>query len=71
MGTAPAMSDHEQLGEKAEAEANYLEEGTDRLAEKIEAAREGVSEAQKDTLIPAPSALDEDDEPEADYPSKR
>ena len=71
------MSDHEQLGEKAEAEANYLEEGVDRLAEKVEGAKEGLSEAQQDTLIPEPSALadeddaDDDDEPEADYPSKR
>ena len=67
------MSDHEQLGEKAEAEANYLEEGTDRLAEKVEAAKEGVSKAQQDSLIPAPADFDDDegDEPEADYPSKR
>ena len=66
------MSDHEQLGDKAEAEANYLEEGVDRLAEKVEAAREGVTEAQQDSLIPAPAELDADEaQPEADYPSKR
>ena len=66
------MSDHEQLGEKAEAEANYLEESVDRLGEKIEAAKEGVAKTHEDTLIPAPAEFDtESDEPEADYPSKR
>jgi hypothetical protein len=67
------MSDHEQMGEKAEAEANYMEEATDQLGEDIEAAKEGVDEAQQDALIPAPAEFDTDqsDEPEADYPAKR
>ena len=65
------MSDHEQLGEKAEAEANYLEEGVDRLGEDVEAARDGLEEAQQDQLIPAPDEADPDgddagDEDEAD-----
>jgi hypothetical protein len=67
------MSDHEQLGEKAEAEANYMEEAVDRLGEDIEAAKDGVDESQEDALIPAPAEFDADqgDEPEADYPAKR
>jgi hypothetical protein len=67
------MSDHEQLGEKAEAEGNYLEEAVDRLGEEIEDAKDGLSETQQDALIPAPAESDTDqsDEPEADYPAKR
>jgi hypothetical protein len=67
------MSDHEQLGEKAEAEANYLEERVDRLGEDIEGAKDGLAEAQQDTLIPEPAEFDtdDDDKPEADYPAKR
>ena len=66
------MSDHEQLGEKAEAEANYMEEAVDRLGEDIEAAKDGLAETQQDELIPAPADFDaDDDQPEADYPSKR
>jgi hypothetical protein len=67
------MSDHEQMGEKAEAEANYMEEAVDRLGEDIEDAKDGVEESQQDALIPAPAEFDTDqsDEPEADYPAKR
>lgn len=67
------MSDHEKLGEQADAEANYLEEGVDRLGEDIEAAKDGLAETQQDALIPAPAEFDtdEEDEPEADYPAKR
>ena len=67
------MSDHEQLGDKAEAEANYMEERVDRLGEDIQDAKDGVKETQQDALIPAPADFDTDqsDEPEADYPAKR
>ena len=67
------MSDHEQLGDRAEAEANYMEERVDDLGERIEAAKDGVDETQADALIPAPAEFDTDqsDEPEADYPAKR
>jgi hypothetical protein len=67
------MSEHEQMGDKAEAEANYLEERVDKLGEDIEAAKDGLKETQSDAFIPAPADFDTDqeDEPEADYPAKR
>jgi hypothetical protein len=64
--------EHEKLGDQAEAEANHLEQGVDRLGEDIQAAKEGLAETQEDDLIPAPAQFDtESDEPEADYPAKR
>jgi hypothetical protein len=67
------MDDHEQLGDKAEAEANYRQEEVDRLGERIEDAKDNVTDTQADQLIPAPAEFDTDqeDEPEADYPAKR
>ena len=67
------MSDHEQLGDKAEAEANYMEERVDDLGERIEDAKDNVDGTHADALIPAPAEFDADqsDEPEADYPAKR
>src|SRR3954452_11722716 len=70
-GYEPHMSDHEQLGEKADAEADYLQAEVDRLGEDIESAKAGLAKTQTDQFIPAPAQFDtEEDEPEADYPAK-
>jgi hypothetical protein len=81
------MSEHDELAEQREQEAERLQERTDALGEDAQAARSELDRAQSDELVP--EALGEDDpahgtrpdedpeepteaeEPEAGYPSKR
>lgn len=81
------MSDHDELADQREQEADRLERENERVGEGADAARHALQQAQKDELIPAAMGADEPargskpdedpekpsepGEPEAEYPSKR
>lgn len=46
------MSDHEDLADKRDAEADELEDDAERLAEHAEEAREAQQRAESDALVP-------------------
>lgn len=75
------MSDHSDLADERDTEADDMERENERLQEGVDEAKQTLRSANADSLIPA--AEDEpgagggeepeggDDEPETDYPAKR
>jgi hypothetical protein len=53
------MSDHNELADQREEEADKLERESERIGEGTDAARDAVKRSQQDELVPAP--LGEDD----------
>ena len=65
------MSDHEQLADQQEREADALEDESARLESQIDEAKRTVKRAEDDAFIATPTEDDPDDGgPEADYPTK-
>ena len=81
------MTDHDELAEQREQEADELERDSERVGEGADQARHALAQAQKDELIPEAMGADDPahgskpgedpeeptqaEEPEAEYPSKR
>jgi hypothetical protein len=66
------MSDHEQLHEAREQDADQLERHSEQLGEDIEEARNRRDRAADDDFIAAPAPREDPDKsgPESDYPTK-
>jgi hypothetical protein len=65
------MSDHEQLHERREHEADALERENERLGEHVEEARKANAALESDELIATPAAHEgEQPPPEAQYTDK-
>ena len=65
------MSDHEQLADEQEREADGLEQESERLGSEIDEAKRTAKKAEDDPFIATPVEEDPDDGgPEADYPTK-
>lgn len=81
------MTDHDELADQREQEADKLERENERVGEGADAARDALQRAQRDELVPEAMGADdpahgsrpdedpeeptEAEEPEAEYPSKR
>jgi hypothetical protein len=65
------MSEHEELHEQREREADELEQENERLGNEIEAAKDANQRLESDQLIATPDD-DRGEEPpaEAEYPAK-
>ncbi len=63
------MSEHDELADRREQEANYLEAAAERNEDLAEEARDALDEAQQDEFTPAalgpddPGGRDEDETP--------
>jgi hypothetical protein len=67
------MSDHEQLHEAREREADELERDSERLEEHIEGAKDANQALEQDELIATPESDEQQGDeppPEAQYPAK-
>ncbi|MEA2294089.1 MAG: hypothetical protein QOE86_1728 [Solirubrobacteraceae bacterium] len=69
------MSEHEELHQQAEREADELERESERLGERVDEARKANEALESDELIATPRSLEDSDEddgpsPEAQYPAK-
>ncbi len=69
------MSDHEQLHEQREHEADALERENERLGEHVEEAKDANAALESDELIATPIRDEDEDDgedppPEAEYPAK-
>jgi hypothetical protein len=67
------MSDHEQLHEAREREADELERESERLGDDIEGAKKANKALEQDELIATPESSEQEGEeppPEAQYPAK-
>jgi hypothetical protein len=69
------MSEHEELHEQREREADDLEHESEKLGEHIDQARSANAALESDELIAAPASDEDEDEgdeppPEAQYPAK-
>lgn len=65
------MSEHEELHEQREREADELERDNERLGEDIEAAKAANERLESDALIATPDdEKGEEPPPEAEYPAK-
>ena len=69
------MSEHERQAEKLEDELDDMDERVEKLEGDIDDAREDWERKKKDSSVPgaagAPERADDDDAPEATYPSKQ
>ena len=65
------MSDHEQLADRREGEADELADANEALDEHIDDAKRATQRAADDPLIPTPAEDADEGGPEADYPAKR
>jgi phage shock protein A len=69
------MSEHERQADELDAELDDMDERVDQLEGDIKDTREDWERKKQDSSIPgaagAPERADDDDHPEADYPTKR
>ena len=67
------MSEHEQLHEAREQDADRLEQAGERLEQQIEDAKDPRERAAADEFIAPPEPDHDPDQsgPESDYPTKR
>lgn len=69
------MSEHERQADELENELDDMDERVEQLGGEIKDTREDWERKKKDSSIPgaagAPERADDDDAPEATYPTKR
>jgi hypothetical protein len=64
------MSDHEQLHDRREDEADELEHANEQLGEHVDEAKEANEALEHDEFIATPATDEDGPEPEAEYPAK-